>query len=273
MSNVHSIAAEGFGQGTNEFYDKARPSYQQSAISHIKAAVRSNSKLNILEIGSGTGIFTRALLAHPEWKDAVAHLKAIEPSGGMREVFSKTITDDRVSVQEGTFDTTGVEDGWADVIIIAQAFHWAPDHERACTEFSRVLKPNGVLSMIWNLEDRDAARWVAGLRNRIEQHEGGSPQFRLGLWRKAFETTAYNKFFEPPEERVFEYTLETSEGEVIDRACSKSYIALLPADEKEKVISDVRAVLQKGEDKEWIDKDKGIFKYPYQTFVVTCHKK
>ncbi|THU89516.1 S-adenosyl-L-methionine-dependent methyltransferase [Dendrothele bispora CBS 962.96] len=271
--NVHSIAAQGFGQGTNELYDRARPSYQSVAISHIKAAVRSDSKLNVLEIGAGTGIFTRALLVHPEWKDAIAQLKAVEPSSGMREVFAKTVTDKRATVQEGTFDNTGVEDGWADVIIIAQAFHWAPDHERACTEFSRVLKPNGVWTMIWNLEDRDAARWVAGLRNRIEQHESGSPQFRLGLWRKAFETIAYNKFFEPQEERVFQYTLETTEDQVLDRACSKSYIAVLPPDEKEKVVSDVRAVLQKGEDKEWIDESKGVFKYPYQTFVVVCRKK
>ncbi|THU96520.1 S-adenosyl-L-methionine-dependent methyltransferase [Dendrothele bispora CBS 962.96] len=271
--NVHSLAAQGFGQGTNELYDRARPSYQPVVISHIKAALRSDSKLNIVEIGAGTGIFTRALLAHPEWKDAIAQLKAVDPSSGMREVFAKTVTDERVTVQEGTFDNTGVEDGWADVIIIAQAFHWCPDHERACTEFSRVLKPNGVWTMLWNLEDRDAARWVAGLRNRFEQHESGSPQFRLGLWRKVFETIAYNRFFEPQEERVFQYTLETTEDQVLDRVCTKSYIAVLPPDEKEKVLSDVRAVLQKGEDKEWIDESKGVFKYPYQTFVVVCRKK
>lgn len=38
----------------------------------------------------------------------------------MREVFAKSTADPRVSVHEGTFDTTGVEDGWADAIIIAQ---------------------------------------------------------------------------------------------------------------------------------------------------------
>lgn len=38
----------------------------------------------------------------------------------MREVFTKTVNDQRVSASEGTFDTTGVEDGWADLVIIAQ---------------------------------------------------------------------------------------------------------------------------------------------------------
>ena len=71
-------------------------------------------------IGAGTGIFTRALLAHPDWAGAIAELRAVEPSAGMREVFSKSVTDPRVSVREGTFDTTGIEDGWADVVVIAQ---------------------------------------------------------------------------------------------------------------------------------------------------------
>ena len=73
-----------------------------------------------LRIGSGTGIFTRALLAHPKWKDSIANVKAVEPSEGMRDQFSKTVTDPRATVREGTFDRTAIEDGWADIIIIAQ---------------------------------------------------------------------------------------------------------------------------------------------------------
>ncbi len=75
-------------------------------------------------LGSGTGIFTRALLAHPDWSSAIKELRAIEPSEGMRSVFSKTVTDPRTSAHEGTFDTTGVEDGWADLVVIAQACHF-----------------------------------------------------------------------------------------------------------------------------------------------------
>jgi hypothetical protein len=73
----------------------------------------------LYRIGSGTGLFTRALLAHDEWKD-VRSLRAVDPSEGMREVFSRYTTDDRVVVSEGTFDRTGIESGWADLIVIAQ---------------------------------------------------------------------------------------------------------------------------------------------------------
>ena len=38
----------------------------------------------------------------------------------MRQVFSETVLDERVFIVEGTFESTGVEDGWADIITIAQ---------------------------------------------------------------------------------------------------------------------------------------------------------
>lgn len=38
----------------------------------------------------------------------------------MRDVFSQTVKDDRVTISEGTFEKTGIDDQWADLIIIAQ---------------------------------------------------------------------------------------------------------------------------------------------------------
>ena len=76
-------------------------------------------------LGSGTGIFTRALLEHPTWNKRIKWLKAVEPSAGMREIFSKTVNDDRVSLSEGYFDATGVEDGWADLVVIAQVLFFS----------------------------------------------------------------------------------------------------------------------------------------------------
>ena len=35
-----------------------------------------------------------------------------------------------------------------------KAFHWCVDYERACREFSRILKSTGAAVFIWNLEDR-----------------------------------------------------------------------------------------------------------------------
>ncbi|KAL6297964.1 armadillo-type protein [Sparassis latifolia] len=117
---VHNIAKVSFGTGMNELYDRARPSYQPATLSHIHNALSASAPLNTVEIGAGTGIFTRALLAHPDWSHSVNQLHAIELSEGMRDVFANFVHDPRVSVTEGTFDSTGVNDGWADHVIIAQ---------------------------------------------------------------------------------------------------------------------------------------------------------
>lgn len=85
---------------------------------------RYRRRLILVRIGSGTGIFTRAMLAHPSFAKSVKELKAVEPSEGMRNFFIKstveTDPEKRVSVREGTFDRTGIEDGVADMIVIAQ---------------------------------------------------------------------------------------------------------------------------------------------------------
>lgn len=117
---------------------------------HALQFICAIADINVYRIGSGTGIFTRALLAHPDWSGStIGQLRAVEPSEGMREQFSKTVTDARVTVAEGTFDRTGVEDGWADLVVVAQvrnisvpllksdvngstqAFHWCPDYDKA----------------------------------------------------------------------------------------------------------------------------------------------
>lgn len=48
----------------------------------------------------------------------------------MREQFSSKTSDPRVSIAEGTFDSTPVPDGWADLIVVGTkgsivVFHWS----------------------------------------------------------------------------------------------------------------------------------------------------
>lgn len=73
---------------------------------------------SVCRIGCGSGIFTRALLSHPDWETSLGALRAIDPNEGMREIFASTIKDSRVTLTDGTFDNTGVDDGWADAILI-----------------------------------------------------------------------------------------------------------------------------------------------------------
>ncbi|KAG8994073.1 hypothetical protein FRB90_000541 [Tulasnella sp. 427] len=251
---VHSIAQKGFGEGTNALYDTYRPTYPEEQLEFIQSRLGNpQGPLNVLELGSGTGIFTRCLLAHKKFGPAVRELHAVEPSAGMRDQFTKTVVDERVSCREGVFDRTGEEDGWADLVVVAQAWHWCPDFDEALTEFSRVLKPRGVAAFIWNLEDKDVG-WVAANRKAYEAYEQGTPQFRLGLWRKMYEVPAILNFKER-EEREVTWTLPTT----VDNT-------------KDKLHAEIQANTEKGDGRVWIDEKQGIFESPHKNLVVLLMK-
>jgi SAM-dependent methyltransferase len=238
------------------------------------STVHLTRKLTYTRIGSGTGIFTRALLTSSDLGSSIGELRAFEPVEGMRDQFAKSVSDARVSQAEGAFDRLpNVPDGWADLLVVAQAFHWCPDHSAALKAFARVLKPGAPAALVWNLEDRDAVRWIAQLRDRIESHEGGAPQFRTGAWRAVYDAPEYAELFEPPVEQTWPYVLPTSLERVVDRASSKSYIAVLPETEKAKVQDDVRDILRRGDDLTWINKEEGAFEYPYKSYVAIMRKK
>lgn len=181
-TNVHPNAQAGFATGTNESYDRVRPPYPADCLSYARRQVpKSTTPLKIVEIGAGTGIFTRALLNHPEWATSIGTLRAIEPSDGMRDFWMKRVQDNRCTIVNGTFDNTAVEDGWADLIIIAQAFHWCLDYGKAFTEFARILNKDGVALFIWYLADRFSVvnlSYIKSSNNAIER-------LRVGLHKSS----------------------------------------------------------------------------------------
>ncbi len=66
--------------------------------------------------------------------------------------------------------------GQNDVVLIAQAWHWCADFDAALREAARALRKGGVLALLWNLEDREAAPWVARARDLFERYEDDAPQ-------------------------------------------------------------------------------------------------
>ena len=90
--------------------DLARPSYPASAIEKIQSLLPAHAK--IAEIGSGTGIMTRLLVA------AGFDITAIEPVDGMRKKFGESLPD--VPVIKATAWDTTLPDASQDAVIIAQ---------------------------------------------------------------------------------------------------------------------------------------------------------
>jgi hypothetical protein len=138
-------------------------------------------------------------------------------------------------------------------------------------EISRILKPEGVAIFIWNMEDRDAAKWVAAVRDLYEEYEGDTPQFRLNKWEATFQAPSYISSFHPPERIDTEWILPADALSVQERVLSKSYVAALPDDKKEEVRKGIVKVLE-SQEKSWLDESSGKFAYPYKTTVIAMKK-
>ncbi|KAK6331376.1 hypothetical protein TWF730_004458 [Orbilia blumenaviensis] len=300
-TSVHPIANAFSTSGSSGLYERARPSYPPEALSKIFTALhKSNDKnasgtggINILELGAGTGIFTRLLISPPPTTPEIPPVNkivAVEPGPGMREGFVSALTkkgipvgttgtdgEEKVQILAGTFDSIPVGDGWADAVVIAQAFHWSHGHyENALKEIGRVLKPGAPLLLIWNLEDKslpDYHPWVPKVRDIYEQFEKGTPQYRLGWWKAIFDLPEYSERFEKDyEEYEFKRLLSATVDGVVTRILSKSYITALTDEEKVEVERQIREVMER-ERKEWDDEGKGIFKFPYATDLYVIWRK
>lgn len=251
------------------------------ALDAILDAPASDKPLQVVELGSGTGISTRALLARAAKRGKpLASLDAFEPSEGMRSDWNKKVVDvldqkgyrgsvlpqGQVRCHPGTFDSfadaAGI--GTADLVLVAQAWHWSPDFNAALTEVARSLRPGGVLGLLWNIEDREGAKWVARLRDMYEAYEGGAPQYHRGTWKAMYDQNAI-KLFDILDPVHIHRVIPTTAQAVKDRVFSKSYISILPADQKTKVETFIDSLLAEPDaqlQRKWIDQTQGVFEYP-----------
>lgn len=109
-------------------YNAARPSYPPQAVSHILSLPSpSSTALSVVELGAGTGIFTRLLL--DQGVGRIKDILAVEPAEGMRRGFGNSMIKDRsqgvtLEVVDGQFDRIARGENEVDLVVAAQAFHW-----------------------------------------------------------------------------------------------------------------------------------------------------
>jgi SAM-dependent methyltransferase len=210
-------------------YERGRPGYPAEAIRFLRSEFGLGRGSTIVELGSGTGKFTRAL------RPLGAAIVAVEPMAGMRAEFRQRVPD--VPVIEGNAEAIPLPDGIADAVVVAQAFHWFRTGP-ALREIARVLRPGGVLVLVWNTRD-DRFRWSRRLTEIVERH-GGPRWHHSRPWASAFRRHA--RFF-ALRKRTFGHAQEDSPEAFVDRVLSVSLIAARPPAVQRRVAAEVRALL------------------------------
>jgi len=194
---------------------------------------------DVVDLAAGTGKLTRQLVAHG------LNVTAVEPVAEMRAVLERVVPKARSLA--GTAEAIPVAAHSFDGVTVAQAFHWF-DAQAAYDEIRRVLRPSGVLAVLWNLRDADDDL-SAAYSELIDPYRGEDYPGGYGV----------------PETELFDFSLREfrhaqrldAEG-LVERAASVSFIAALAEDERAKLLERVRALAP-----------EGTFEFPYVTKVFT----
>lgn len=131
-------------------YVRYRPGYPSDVLKFLVDTLQLRATSVVVDVGSGTGIFSKLLL------QSGAQVYAVEPNEPMRTAAEQELGSyDTFHSISGSAEQTGLPAHSVDFVTAATAFHWF-DQEKARIEFRRMLRPGGYVVLIWNVrKDRD----------------------------------------------------------------------------------------------------------------------
>lgn len=255
--NIHEAAAKGYERGAAE-YEKGRPGYPVDAIDALATACGIEEQTTIVDLGAGTGKFTRFLL------ERTGDVIAVEPVAAMRAAFADRFPD--VTIVDGRAERVPLADRSADVVTIAQAFHWF-DAVPALDEVARLLRPGGWLALIWNTRDVRVP-WLAEINALMDRLAGDAPRFRSTdrSWRRPIDD---HPAFGELHDAAFDNVVPGVDLDVMRaRVASTSYVSALPEDEREDVLAAVERIVREGP----MQDEGDTFTDRYRTELFWCRR-
>lgn len=197
-------------------YVRARPGYPDEVVHTLEREAGLAAGATVADLGSGTGISAEIFLRHGD------RVYAIEPNAAMRQA-----AEDRLrslpgfTSLNGTAEATGLPDASVDLVLAAQAFHWF-DPPAAKREFTRILKPGGVVALVWNSRLTDATPFLRDYEALLLEFGTDYQQVN----HRQFDEAVVQAFFapRPVERRVFPNAQQLDRDGLRSRLLSSSYV-------------------------------------------------
>lgn len=158
-SEAADVRKQSFGAWAGS-YNAFRPSYPPAVFDRLFELV-GKSPIQALDLGAGTGQLTRDLVARG------VDVIAVEPDERMRAVLTANLD---IPALEGSAEQIPLPDASVDLVTCGAMWHWV-DQARALPELARVLRPGGVLAIMWNLRD-DRHDWVRQMEQAVSLPDG-----------------------------------------------------------------------------------------------------
>ena len=147
-----------------EYYIKYRPKYPPALIGFLRGELGLVSSSVIADVGSGPGVLSEMFLKNG---NAVF---CVEPNKEMREAGEKLLKGyPGFTSINGSAEATMLEPQSVDYVTAGQAFHWF-DVPKTREEFSRILRPEGFVVLVWNSRRTDSTPFLKAYESFLHQH-------------------------------------------------------------------------------------------------------
>lgn len=210
-------------------YDAARPAYPAG----VYDALGDLAGLVVLDVGAGTGIATRQLLARSATVVAVDRGSAVLGRAVARTPGLPAVVADGAVLP--------VRAGAVDLICCAQAWHWLDEATRA-GEAHRALGDGGRWAGWWSHARADGEAWFEAYWSTIERACPGIRRTRRDVDWGA--TVGDSGLFEMQERVVVSWTRQISVDEWMTDEASHSYVTALRQPERRALLDRLRRIVE-----------------------------
>jgi SAM-dependent methyltransferase len=232
--------ARSFGSVARD-YAALRPSYPADAV----AFLLGDAPRRVLDLGAGTGLLSELLVG------AGHEVVAVDPSAEMLAQLTERLP--QVTALMGTAEDLPLPDDDVDAVVAGQAAHWF-DPAPAAREMRRVLRPGGVVGLMWNARDQRVP-WVGALDELLSDET---------LDHNADQTVVEQFVRElPASEELLESGIiqVVSPEQVVAGIGTRSYVATMDAGAREDLLGRVRELLATHPD----TRGRTVLDLPYRT--------
>ena len=203
-------------------YESGRPDYPREAVDWMLDPIRAEGRaLRVADVGAGTGKLTRTIV------ETGADVVAIDPDPDMLASLRANVH--AVPTFVGTAERMPLPDASVDALLLGQAWHWV-DPPAAAAEAARVLRPAGVLGLVWNIRD-ESVPWIRSLTaimrasNAEQMIADGGPV--VGAPFGALES------------RTWSWTRTIGRAALLDLVSSRSYVITASESERARILREV----------------------------------
>lgn len=208
-------------------YDAGRPIHPAD----VYDALEPLAGRRLLDVGAGTGISTRSLLARG------ADVVAVDMGPAMlRQARSRT-PDLPAVIGDGA--ALPVRSGTADLVCFAQSWHWIDELTRVA-ESRRALRPGGRWAAWWSHPHDDDAPWFDEYWTAIERScHGVHRSQRDADWAATIADPAR---FDPARQLTISWVRDVSVDDWLTDQVSHSYIAALASRPRAELLHELRSI-------------------------------